>query len=620
MTGDSGHKPKIGHLPAESAVTFGRNGRSRSSGISGHDGPENALGRGGELERLSGRTEILRLPSPKGWDGNGVGRRFFMFPAASLSDGGARAFLADIIQRCGRALYLTSDDRGARRARELIRAAIPGSALFSAREIESSKEAFVRSSGAVAVIANRYDGIDFPNEECRLLIVEGRPGGASLQERFLADKLGARVLFAERIRTRIVQAFGRCTRSANDYAIVIALGDQLIDELALQENLSLLDTELQAEIRFGEAQSKGSSAPGMLELAKAFLQQGAAWRSAEQDKVNLRDDMREAIPLGVQQLQAAAPLEIEYITKLWSADFSGAIDAAQRTLTALAGGDELRGYRAWWHYLAGCAAQLEVSEDGVSDGRAIEHFRRARSVGGVRWLSRLQMAAEESRSSDSNSQDAAAVEALEGMLCELGLTHEARFAEKLTKIRAGLNQAEAARFEAAHVELGRLLGFQSDKSDAEGAPDPWWLVDEGLCFVFEDHSGAKPGNELSLEKARQASSHPAWIRQNLKALRSDASVIPVLVTPSDVTRNECQVQLKTVAVWPLEEFRAWADQALKTIREIRSSLPRPGDLVWRSQSMQALAGARATPSSLAEFLETRIASSQRADSRSKRKS
>jgi hypothetical protein len=45
VTADSGHMPKIGHLRAESAVTFGRNGRSRSSGISGHDGPENANSR-----------------------------------------------------------------------------------------------------------------------------------------------------------------------------------------------------------------------------------------------------------------------------------------------------------------------------------------------------------------------------------------------------------------------------------------------------------------------------------------------------------------------------------------------------------------------------------------------
>ena len=42
VTGDSGHKPKIGHLRAEWAVTFGRNGRSRSNGISGQIGPEYA--------------------------------------------------------------------------------------------------------------------------------------------------------------------------------------------------------------------------------------------------------------------------------------------------------------------------------------------------------------------------------------------------------------------------------------------------------------------------------------------------------------------------------------------------------------------------------------------------
>ena len=45
VTGDSGHKPKIGHLRAERAVTFGRNGRSPSGGISGHDGPEYARSR-----------------------------------------------------------------------------------------------------------------------------------------------------------------------------------------------------------------------------------------------------------------------------------------------------------------------------------------------------------------------------------------------------------------------------------------------------------------------------------------------------------------------------------------------------------------------------------------------
>jgi hypothetical protein len=36
VTADSGKSPEIGHVQTESAVTFARNERSRSNGISGH--------------------------------------------------------------------------------------------------------------------------------------------------------------------------------------------------------------------------------------------------------------------------------------------------------------------------------------------------------------------------------------------------------------------------------------------------------------------------------------------------------------------------------------------------------------------------------------------------------
>jgi hypothetical protein len=44
------------------------------------------LGSGGDLERMVGRYPIRRLPVPKGWDRQGVGRRFFMFPDMSLKE------------------------------------------------------------------------------------------------------------------------------------------------------------------------------------------------------------------------------------------------------------------------------------------------------------------------------------------------------------------------------------------------------------------------------------------------------------------------------------------------------------------------------------------------------
>ena len=42
------------------------------------------LGAGGELERITGVRRIERLPVPEGWDREGTGRRFILFPDRSL--------------------------------------------------------------------------------------------------------------------------------------------------------------------------------------------------------------------------------------------------------------------------------------------------------------------------------------------------------------------------------------------------------------------------------------------------------------------------------------------------------------------------------------------------------
>jgi hypothetical protein len=36
------------------------------------------------LERITGIEKIVRLPIPKGWDKQGIGRRFFLFPERSM--------------------------------------------------------------------------------------------------------------------------------------------------------------------------------------------------------------------------------------------------------------------------------------------------------------------------------------------------------------------------------------------------------------------------------------------------------------------------------------------------------------------------------------------------------
>lgn len=98
------------------------------------------------------------------------------------------------MKETGRALVITPDEQTAAGVRNTVRERL-GFVTFDAREIEQSKTPFVSVAQAVAVVANRYDGIDFPDDECRLLDIEGVGRATNLQEQFLISRMGAVSLY-----------------------------------------------------------------------------------------------------------------------------------------------------------------------------------------------------------------------------------------------------------------------------------------------------------------------------------------------------------------------------------------------------------------------------------------
>ena len=68
------------------------------------------LGAGGDLERLMGRRMIRRLPTPEGWNSQGVGRRFFMFPGMSLDTESTTALRRELVKRTDRSLVLVPSE------------------------------------------------------------------------------------------------------------------------------------------------------------------------------------------------------------------------------------------------------------------------------------------------------------------------------------------------------------------------------------------------------------------------------------------------------------------------------------------------------------------------------
>lgn len=565
------------------------------------------LGEGGDLERLTGRRQILRLPIPPGWDTQGTGRRLFFIPESSLSEGETRNLVGAMINRAGRALYLVPSDRTAQGVRRWADGL--GFTLFDAEQIEESKEQFVATPRAVAVVANRYDGIDLAEDECRLLIVDGLPRAVNLQEAFLVGRMNSLVLLNDRVRTRVVQAFGRCTRSGTDYAGVVVLGSELGDYLLTRERRDAFHPDLRAELEFGIAQSRNTTVAESLENFDLLLAQGPEWKKADEEILELRKNLALPVTPGAANLQAAVPHEVHYEYAIWNGDFEEAFEAARAVLTELTA-PELRGYRALWSYLAGSAAQAASGQTPGLAAVARTQFRAAAAATpAVRWLANLARDSGEQVPLDE-ARDTAVhtlIERLESQLDRLGTHTNRRYDAEEAAIRTGLASRDADAFEQAHVRLGALLGFAAGNRNTQGAPDPWWMVDDLFVFIFEDHSDADANSELSVRKARQAMSHPNWVRDNLP-IAEGAEVVAVLISPVTEANDEALPHLHNVFYWNLDEFRTWAQNALAVVRELRTTFPGPGDVSWRDRAALSYSEAGIDPTALYARLKDSVAS------------
>lgn len=566
------------------------------------------LGAGGDLERVTGRRRIDRVPVPAGWDKQGTGRRFFVFPQAAIEEEQAADCVHKIIRASGRSLYLVPDDRRASLVSKSLSESI-GIKTVNAKEIEDSKVPFVSERNAVAVVANRYDGIDFVDDECRNLIIDGLPKGANLQERFLTSRLGAWALLDDRVLTRVVQGFGRCTRSATDYSLVVVLGDDLQRYLLKKEKRAFMHPELQAELEFGLDQAKEGTAATIAQQVAHFRAQDVDWQAADSAIVELRDNMVQKPLECADDLLETVRDEVDYQESMMHGDYLGALECCRSILGKL-GHPELRGYRALWMYLAGSAAWL-ARESGHSkaDLGASDYFEHARNAAvGIRWLAEISGdKGSLAMSADHDAKDLAVVERFESRLTSLGTVHNRKY-DKVEKeiLDAILQNTDGKLFEKGQEKLGWLLGYDAGNEETDASPDPWWIADGTLCFVFEDTAEALPKTVISPTRARQVSSHPNWIREHI-SLPDDATILPVLVTASTKANAGALPHLRGVFLWPLDDFRAWAVESLKVARELRREFPGEGNLSWRAVALDRFRATKIAPSKLRELLSKSLA-------------
>ena len=432
------------------------------------------------------------------------------------------------------------------------------------------------------LIANRFDGMDFPGDESRALIVSEIPYSANYQERFLQSRLNANVIFYDRNRTRLIQAIGRCTRSPKYYSLVLVIGDELLDWLIFSEKNKFFNPELQAELRFGLEQSKNTTLNDLYENILLFFEQGSNWKAAETQIFTLRDELSRSVILGENELNDVVTNEVNYLYALWNKDFEGAYTFGMKVLEGLSGGEELKGYRGFWAYLCGSCAWIigKESNDAVYRDKALELLKTASVIApSIYWL-RIVNEETNKTLNDLDSNLLFNIEQFSMELEDLKVSKIMKFQKNIKVLEDCLNNVK--QLEIANEKIGKLLGYKTGNDSSSGAPDPWWLSDNNLIYVFEDKIYDNSDDYIPLTDIRQALTHKSWAEAKIIGLAENAQIITVLVSNRSKIDAAHGYACGETYYWNYQEFKEWGDKVIRCVKRIATKYSGGNEQTWQN--------------------------------------
>ena len=408
-------------------------------------------------------------------------------------------------------------------------------------------------------VAGRYDGLDFPDEDCRLLIMAEAPSAISDLERHLRDywKLGP--LMRRRELTRLVQGLGRCTRNSTDYSVVFWLGQSLVNLAANTTVLRGLPNEVGAELRWGVAQSglAGANPELIAEMALSLLDDDSYRLEANQSFSNHELGDGDGPPLlNVDEVRN----EVRFSRAMWRQDFG----QAHRIAREIADKATDAGYRAWWWYQASTAAGFLQDDDAEFDCLS-------RAIGcGINsgWIRRV--AERRGRGRPQPLDECPNSEGVWNEIERMGWAGPT-FRREIDGMTGLVGQTEHKQFHEGLERLGRCLGAQPTRTNEQGAPDVVWSFEPDIHVVFEAKSEKSAEGVLSKDDLLQAKGHVDWVKAKLVSDAETARVVPVIVSPTSALHDAARPHTEGLFWIHPEQVARLAQATAEVLSEARTA-------------------------------------------------
>ena len=420
-----------------------------------------------------------------------------------------------------------------------------GEAIESLREGEYEK---------AVVLVNRYDGIDLPDDTCRILIFDGKPYSESLIDLYEeACRPNSVATLMRTVRT-VEQGMGRSVRGEKDYSVVVIIGADLTRLVRDRSSRTFLSPQMSRQIEIGLE---------IAEMAKQDIEGGDSPNTAFKDLVRqclLRDadwkafyveQMAKVKPSGAnERILHMYATELSAEQTYLDGDYASAADMLQTVLDKRLVDKQDQGWYlqeiARYQYRGNRTESRRLQIAAHKDNRLLLRPAEGVTVAKLTVVSqgRIERIATWVAKFDGYEQLDIAV------------------SEILGRLAFGV---KADKFELALDEISRALGFAGERPDKEWkeGPDNLWALDDSQYILWECKDEVEINrSEINKREADQINRSSAWFTKHYPGMQ----VKRIIIHPTNTVASAASLTYDVEAMRELE-----LKQLVKKLRDFFKS-------------------------------------------------
>ncbi|MDM7652271.1 DEAD/DEAH box helicase family protein [Lactococcus lactis] len=372
------------------------------------------------------------------------------------------------------------------------------------------------------VINNRYDGIDLPDEDCRILIIDSIPYFNSLSDRYEEVCRPSSEIMNKRIAQKIEQGLGRGVRGEKDYCVIIIIGSDLVKFIRSIDSRKYFSAQTKKQIDIGlsiaemtkedEAEENQNHFNIVISLMKQSVDRDESWKQYYIDEMDSIIDYTTKSSL-YEKLAIEREIEKDFLLN----DYESACEKLQEYIDKYCS-DELE--KGW--YLQQLARFYYKTDRIMSNDMQKAAFKNNNQ------LLKPKSGIAYKKVSYINQNRLAKVR---DFLVQFQNYGELQLAtnEILDNLSFGIN---SNKFESSLQKVGEMLGFISQRPDKDirKGPDNLWCGVENHYFIFECKNEVSDNREeINKHEAGQMNSHCAWFKSEYG---DNVSVSRFLIIPT----------------------------------------------------------------------------------------